>query len=492
MAQTIKMVFQFRRDTAANWEANKTVVPAAGEPCFVIDKNILKIGDGIKTFEELEPINGVNIEVAGDGKSVVMKDDVFSLIGFDAATVGAQPRKSANGELEWIVPSTDTIDGLQSSVAGLQSDVKTLQDIVGVSEGKDSLVNRVTTVESVIGVLNGDVTVDGSVKKTVSDEINAWANKITDNGTVDTIKEFVDYVADHNGEVDKMVGDITTLQGLVGAKSVEDQISDALTAGNYASTEKVDSLQSIVDGIAISYLSQTKAKEVYKQVKYEITSKPVGTLVDYREKEIRVMCPVDTVWTKQNVGSTGNANMYYMGFKAYAPDGAVGFKEGDQGVIEDEYFDFTGDFAGIDAYGRKYSIVWLPLASYEDGSWTYFGKSSTTKKYIGWTYCVEWYGVDGAVISSDSIRINLANESCYSEIKPFYMAEVENKIESVTIGGTVLDIVDKQVVIPVGAGLKSSNEIKVAEDGTLSIGTISFDKVVNGESEIVMDGGSAV
>ena len=128
--QTIKMVFQFRRDTAENWLANKDVIPAAGEPCFVIDQNILKIGDGETTFENLEAIGGVSANFAVDGQSIVLENDVFKLMGFDAAAVGAQPRKNAEGKLEWVVPSTETVEGLQSTVAGLQSDVEALQETV--------------------------------------------------------------------------------------------------------------------------------------------------------------------------------------------------------------------------------------------------------------------------------------------------------------------------------------------------------------------------
>ena len=164
--------------------------------------------------------------------------------------------------------------------------------------------------------------------------------------------------------------------------------------------------------------------EVYVAKKYEISSKPEGTLVSYGEDEIRVMVPADAQWIKQNVGATGNANMYYMGFKAYAPDGAVGFKEGDRGVIVDEMFDFNGDFAGTDEYGRNYSICWLALASYDEktNTWSYFGKNSSADKYIGWTYCVEWYDENNVIIESDSIRINLSNEDCHNVSVPYYMS----------------------------------------------------------------------
>lgn len=183
-------------------------------------------------------------------------------------------------------------------------------------------------------------------------------------------------------------------------------VSDVMDRANAYTDKKVE----VVDEIA-------------EKIKYEISHKPVGTLVNYGEKEIRVMCPANTQWVKQSVGATGNANYYYMGFKAYAPEGAVSFKEGDKGVIEDEMFDFNGDFAGTDEFGRNYSIVWFALASYDEDSdtWTYFGKNSTIGKYVGWTYVVEWYNADGVVIASDCIRINLSNEECHHSVEPYYV-----------------------------------------------------------------------
>lgn len=160
----------------------------------------------------------------------------------------------------------------------------------------------------------------------------------------------------------------------------------------------------------------------HRPIKYEITSVPKGTLIDYRDKEIRIMCPKETAFEKQAVGPTGNANMYYMAFKAYAPKEAVSFKEGDRGVIVDTMYDFTDAFAGTDEYGRNYSVCWLALASYneESDTWTYYGANSTTEKYIGWTYVVEWYDKDGLIISTDKIRINLSNENCHLNLAPYY------------------------------------------------------------------------
>lgn len=228
-------------------------------------------------------------------------------------------------------------------------------------------------------------------------------------------KEGNKVVCDDSAEFAELESQIATK---ISAEEVDAKIGKAVT--DTAATAK-----SYIDSKVDAALNEHMVK------KYEISNTPKGALVDYGESEIRVLCPTDTIWEKQDVGETGNANMVYMAFKAYAPDGAVGFKEGDRGVIIDEYHDFNDDFAGTDEFGRNYSICWLALASYDEANdtWTYFGKNSSVQKYIGWDYIVEWYDADGVVIESDSIRINLSNESCHSVTEPYYVGKMKKDIE---------------------------------------------------------------
>ena len=55
MAQVIKTTFQLRRGNLEVWEKNNPIL-AKGEPSFIVDKNALKIGDGITPWKELEYI----------------------------------------------------------------------------------------------------------------------------------------------------------------------------------------------------------------------------------------------------------------------------------------------------------------------------------------------------------------------------------------------------------------------------------------------------
>lgn len=197
--QILKMRIQLRRATTAEWEANKDVVPAAGEPCFDLDLGTLKIGDGVKAYEKLNAIGGVGtsggVAVSADGNSIVLESNVFKLAGFDAAETGAQPRKAADGKLEWVVPVDVT-----------------------------ALADRVTALEEKMdGVISED-----SINKKIDAKINEFADKISDNGTVDTFKELVDYVASHGEEAANMAADIVNLQELVGDTPVADQIANAI------------------------------------------------------------------------------------------------------------------------------------------------------------------------------------------------------------------------------------------------------------------------
>ena len=207
---------------------------------------------------------------------------------------------------------------------------------------------------------------------------------------------------------------LTTVDGALGIN-----LATATSAGALSNVDKA-----FIDSIPDAYATIERAKKTTEQIKYNISNVPEGTLVNYGEREIRIMCPVDAKFVKQTVGEGGNANMYYMTFTTYAPDGAVTFKEGDRGVIIDEVLDFENTAGtGVDQYGRKYKNHWFALAMYDEASdtWTYYGKNSSAEKYIGWDYVVEWYNANGVKIGADQIRINLSNEGCHNEIKPYYM-----------------------------------------------------------------------
>ena len=195
------------------------------------------------------------------------------------------------------------------------------------------------------------------------------------------------------------------------------------TAENDGAMSKED--KAFIDSIPYAYVAK----------KYEITDVPEGTLVNYYEKEIRIMCPNDAEYSLQNVGAGGDANSYYVTLNTFAPDGAVGYVEHLGGNVDEE---ILNDIK-VDNYGRRYQPSWLPVAKKdtETGEWSYYGTNSSASKYIGWDYQIDWYNADGVMINSDSIRINLSNEDCHFTSEPYYMAGYAKSSEVADLKATV-------------------------------------------------------
>ena len=189
--------------------------------------------------------------------------------------------------------------------------------------------------------------------------------------------------------------------------------------------EKIETIKTYTDGKVESAVEAAMSEHLIKR--YVIEDVPVGTLIDYFDKEIRIMCPADAEFTKQAVGVGGDANTYYITFKTYVPsDDVVGYIEhlGDQSDIE-----VLTDLK-TDEYGRKYQPTWLGVAKYDDATgWIYYGTNSSVDKYIGWNYQIDWYNADGMMVKSDAVRINLSNENCHNVIEPYYMGSMRKEID---------------------------------------------------------------
>lgn len=206
-------------------------------------------------------------------------------------------------------------------------------------------------------------------------------------------------------------------------------------------TDKIATLEGQVAGKADTdtvnaQIKATLGEHLSKIGSYKVSDAPDGTLVNYLDKEVRIMIPADHQWELRPSGEGADQETYYIGFKAYAPENAISFKEDLKKVIEDEtMFYFEGnDFAGTEDDGRKFSIIWLPVAAHDSSSdtWTYYGAGSSEEKYIGWFYSVEWYDIDGDIIASDCVRINLANESCFGMPTPYYINDAVKTVKAYT------------------------------------------------------------
>lgn len=124
-----------------------------------------------------------------------------------------------------------TTTAVTEAIAGVQ------ETIDGLTQDNTSLEARVKANEDAITTLNGSESVEGSVDKKVADAINDFATKVSDDDTINTFKELIDYAAAHKGEYSTLSGEvekntkaITTLNGdSTQAGSVDKKIADAIS-----------------------------------------------------------------------------------------------------------------------------------------------------------------------------------------------------------------------------------------------------------------------
>lgn len=187
----IKTIFKLRRGQTEQWESVNPIL-AEGEPGFAIDANVLKIGNGIDPWNDLDEIGGGSESgelsvIIGDDNSIVINDNTAKLLGFDTAEAGAQPRKNAEGKLEWYIPSGETSEEIQAVVTDLQADVTEMQTVVAgkvdAEEGKslvdDTQIAKLETIaenadENVLEVVYvGETALDVNEDKAVTIPVGA-------------------------------------------------------------------------------------------------------------------------------------------------------------------------------------------------------------------------------------------------------------------------------------------------------------------------------
>lgn len=188
---------------------------------------------------------------------------------------------------------------------------------------------------------------------------------------------------------------------------------------------------------AEGFLKEHQSLEAYAKSdavlhhKYQVL--PIdGMLVDYRDGEIRLNTQrVEP--KKQTVGPTGNANMFYATFRAFAPEGATKVIEGQNGALETEFSTLAED-----SLGRKYTTIWIALAAYDSTSdtWSKWGDTSTVEKYLGWYFHFHWYSDNDSEnpIAIDKVRVILTNDVCHDDlVSDAVNQRIKEKISNLSI-----------------------------------------------------------
>ena len=409
----------------------------------------------------------------GDNKSITVSDGVIGITGFAAATENQQPRKKADGTIEWYTPDTSTVEGLSQTVGQHTTQISTLNE-------------QMTTVQ-------GDIT---TINSTLADKANS-ADVYTKQQTEDKISAAISSVYKPAGS--------TTFAALPAPA--------ANVLGNvYNVTDAFTTTDQFVEGVGKSYPSGTNVAVVLvgEEYKYDVLSGMVDLSNYSTTDEI-----AQTYATKTEVttGLSGKVDKVDGSRLMTDAEGTklAGIEAGAQ--VNNIASVASGELAINEA--KELSIVAVAqdkvtgLADALAGKVnTEAGKGLSTNDFT--TPLLEKLNALPAGAQVNAID-TVSDEFTISETKELSVAAIAQtkitglpdalnaKLESVSIAGTALTVTNKGVNIPIATDtllgvVKSSakiNEIAVGADGVMSVNTVSTDKLEQGSDTIVWNGGGA-
>ena len=409
----------------------------------------------------------------GDNKSITVSDGVIGITGFAAATENQQPRKKADGTIEWYTPDTSTVAGLSQTVGQHTQQISTLNE-------------QMTTVQ-------GDIT---TINSTLADKANS-ANVYTKQQTDDKISAAISSVYKPAGS--------TTFAALPAPA--------ANVLGNvYNVTDAFTTTDQFVEGAGKSYPAGTNVAVVLvgEEYKYDVLSGMVDLSNYSTTDEI-----AQTYATKTEVttGLSGKVDKVDGSRLMTDAEGTklAGIETGAQ--VNNIASVASGELAISEE--KELSIVAVAqdkvtgLADALAGKVnTEAGKGLSTNDFT--TPLLEKLNALPAGAQVNAID-TVSDEFTISETKELSVAAIAQskitglpdalnaKLESVSIAGTALTVTDKGVNIPIATDtllgvVKSSakiNEIAVGADGVMSVNTVSTDKLEQGSDTIVWNGGGA-
>lgn len=286
-ATSIEVVGSGNAVTAASYDAGTrkltlTMGETFAKPADVDEKITEAIGDlgdkeeGVPYADVKEYVDEKIADVVAgsiEGLGALASKDKVAEADLDTALATKINGKANVGTAD-DTSDMDTLKGAKKyadeKAAAVQTEVDALEAKVGtVEEGKTvvqmieeaqeaatyddtEIKAKVQANTNAIGVLNGEATVEGSVKKTVADEI---AKVIADAPeSFDTLKEISDWISSHSDDAAAMNSAITALQGILdgigdtesGEKAtVVAYVTDAIAAlniGDYATAAQLTAL----------------------------------------------------------------------------------------------------------------------------------------------------------------------------------------------------------------------------------------------------------
>ena len=198
-------------------------------------------GDYLKTADK----TSLQDQITDNAEAIAALD---TLVGDTAVATQISTAVAAEAEIARAAEKANA-----DAIDAIEADYLKTADKTELQGNIDTLAGRVTTNENNIATLNGNSSVEGSVDKKIADAINEFATQMSDDDTVNTYKELINYAATHGSEFTELVGEvdantkaIATLNGdAATAGSVDKKIADAIAAENLAQYATDDELSAL-------------------------------------------------------------------------------------------------------------------------------------------------------------------------------------------------------------------------------------------------------
>lgn len=270
--------------------------------------------------------NGKDVAVKGLGSAAYTDSTAYDTKGA-AQTAEDNAKAYADGKDTAIAAAKKAGTDAQDAVNTLSGKVGTVPKnktvVEMISDAQTAATYNDTEVKAgikanadAITKLNGTSAIEGSVDKKVADAINEFATKVSDDQTVNTFKELIDYAADHKDEYSTLSGEvqanktaIATLNGKdTDAGSVAKTVKDAVDAAQATLQGNIDKKVDKVEGKGLStndYTTEekTKLKGITSgaQVNVIETVKVNGVALTPANKAVYVTVPTGALASKDKV-----------------------------------------------------------------------------------------------------------------------------------------------------------------------------------------------
>ena len=525
---------------AAQTYATSDPVAYVGQILTVVDNT-----NGIATVysiqDEAGTLKKVGTSPIGDESTItVAEDGTVSLFGVDGleltrtevdgstTKINYQPLL-VDGKLTWIEPSATAVEGLATEIEGVKTRLSVVESTVGNAEG--GLIKDVADNTSGIEAINtkiGIVTEGKTVVEMISD---AKTEAIYDDtaliGRVAAIEGDYLKAADKTALEAKMAADISTAK----TETV------AAIMGEAGIDEKYDTLKEIADWI----LSDTTSSA-------ELITRVTNIENDYLKGEDKTVLQGEIDALETFVGTLPEGAIS-TNVVAYVKEVVDGLKIGDYAKAADltaltgRVSTAEGKITLLEKVGAEKNII----ASVDEAQFAVDANRNLTLldiamgKVTGLTDALagkvdkvegsrlitsdEATKLEKLVLSEDG-TVEVSGEINASNVKELgswiatnrdtvlgllstanetKLNGVEsgaqvNKIEQVKVGGTLLEIAEKVVNIPIAGeslgvvkSASGENKIAVAKDGTMEVNSLNVNKLAQGEGDtLILDGGASI